>query len=79
VVCVLRYFNSPQEAQAKLPFDAGFESVGVVTAVGAGVTGAVATGRVADDWLATAGGVQYYIWYDICHSSAVKDCSQGSE
>jgi NADPH:quinone reductase-like Zn-dependent oxidoreductase len=45
VVC--RYFNSPQEAKAKLPFDAGFESVGVVAAVGAGVTGGVGRRGVA--------------------------------
>lgn len=32
-----RYSGSPAEAAAKLPFDAGFESVGVVAAVGPGV------------------------------------------
>lgn len=32
-----RYFGSPKKAKALLPFDAGFESVGVVAALGPGV------------------------------------------
>ncbi len=35
-----RYFGSSAAAEARLPFDAGFEAVGVVAAVGAGVAGA---------------------------------------
>ncbi|EFJ49435.1 hypothetical protein VOLCADRAFT_117231, partial [Volvox carteri f. nagariensis] len=34
-----RYHTSSREAESKLPFDAGFESVNVVVAVGEGVTG----------------------------------------
>ena len=34
-----RYFGSVQETQKRLPFNAGFEAVGVVAAVGPGVTG----------------------------------------
>jgi NADPH:quinone reductase-like Zn-dependent oxidoreductase len=34
-----RYFGKPSDAAAALPFDAGFESVGVVAAVGEGVSG----------------------------------------
>jgi NADPH:quinone reductase-like Zn-dependent oxidoreductase len=36
-----RYFGSPEEAAKKLPFDAGFEAVGVVAGVGPGVTGMI--------------------------------------
>lgn len=34
-----RYFGSPEESAKLLPFDAGFEAVGVVAAVGPGVKG----------------------------------------
>ena len=34
-----RYFGSPEESAKLLPFDAGFEAVGVVAAVGPNVTG----------------------------------------
>lgn len=34
-----RYFGGGAAAEARLPFDAGFEAVGVVAAVGPGVTG----------------------------------------
>lgn len=34
-----RYFGSVQESERRLPFYAGFEAVGVVAAVGQGVTG----------------------------------------
>jgi NADPH:quinone reductase-like Zn-dependent oxidoreductase len=34
-----RYHSSKAEAERQLPFDAGFETVGVVAAVGEGVTG----------------------------------------
>jgi hypothetical protein len=34
-----RYFGAPATAAARLPFTAGFEAVGIVAAVGAGVTG----------------------------------------
>jgi hypothetical protein len=34
-----RYFGGGRAAEARLPFDAGFESVGVVAAVGPGVAG----------------------------------------
>ena len=36
-----RYFGGGAAAEARLPFDAGFESVGVVAAVGPGVSGAL--------------------------------------
>ena len=36
-----RYFGSVKESQKRLPFFAGFEAVGVVAAVGQGVTGAL--------------------------------------
>ncbi len=39
-----RYFGSAAEAEKRLPFDAGFEAVGVVAAVGPGVEGATLTG-----------------------------------
>jgi NADPH:quinone reductase-like Zn-dependent oxidoreductase len=35
-----RYFGSPEQSAKLLPFDAGFEAVGVVAAVGADVKGA---------------------------------------
>jgi NADPH:quinone reductase-like Zn-dependent oxidoreductase len=35
-----RYFGGGVAAEKKLPFDAGFESVGVVAALGPGVSGA---------------------------------------
>ena len=35
-----RYFGSVKESQKRLPFLAGFEAVGIVAAVGQGVTGA---------------------------------------
>jgi NADPH:quinone reductase-like Zn-dependent oxidoreductase len=34
-----RYFGAPAVAEKRLPFPAGFETVGIVAAVGAGVTG----------------------------------------
>ncbi len=34
-----RYFGSAAAAEKRLPFDAGFESVGVVAALGPGVSG----------------------------------------
>lgn len=34
-----RYFGSTAEAERRLPFDAGFEAVGVVAAVGPDVEG----------------------------------------
>jgi NADPH:quinone reductase-like Zn-dependent oxidoreductase len=34
-----RYFGSAAAAQKRLPFDSGFESVGIVAALGAGVSG----------------------------------------
>ncbi len=34
-----RYFGSRKEAEAKLPFDAGFEAVGLVAAMGDEVKG----------------------------------------
>ena len=34
-----RYFGSIKESESRLPFDAGFEAVGVIAAVGEGVPG----------------------------------------
>lgn len=50
-----RYFGSPEKSAERLPFDAGFEAVGVVAGVGPGVKGrnakrptcSVASGDVA--------------------------------
>lgn len=39
--CCCRYHRSRQEAQASLPFDCGFEAVGLVAGVGPGVEGAL--------------------------------------
>lgn len=37
-----RYFGSVKESEKRLPFNAGFEAVGIVAAVGEGVSGAQA-------------------------------------
>ena len=42
-----RYFGSTKVAEAKLPFEAGFEAVGVVAAVAPDVQGIVAGQPVA--------------------------------
>ena len=38
-----RYFGSPEVAAKRLPFDAGFESVGAVAATGPDVSGKLST------------------------------------
>ena len=38
-----RYFGSIKESKERLPFNAGFEAVGVIAAVGEGVSGAALT------------------------------------
>ena len=40
-LCVSRYFGSTKVAEAKLPFEAGFEAVGVVAAAAPDVQGIV--------------------------------------
>ncbi len=50
-----RYFGSPEVAAKRLPFDAGFESVGVVAATGPDVSGMYSTSafksvRLSDVW-----------------------------
>ncbi len=42
-----RYLGSPKEAAAKLPFDCGFDAVGVVAATGPGAGGLQAGDAVA--------------------------------
>ena len=52
-----RYHSSRKEAEQQLPFDAGFETVGVVAAVGDGVAGggptaAEGVGGAGPTWMA---------------------------
>lgn len=44
-----RYFGSVKESEKRLPFNAGFEAVGIVAAVGEGVSGAQAFTVAASD------------------------------
>ena len=40
-----RYFGSPEQSKKQLPFYAGFESVGIVAALGSGVRGKLLAGH----------------------------------
>ena len=61
-----RYFGSAAEAEKRLPFDAGFEAVGVVAAVGPGVEGAAPP---------PAGGRAHSLLHSLCRGRAHARCS----